>query len=502
MDAPVASAQTVAAADLGSNSFHMIVGRLDNGGQLQIVDRLREPVRLAAGLDDAKRLTSEAQQRALDCLARFGQRLAGLPQGAVRAVGTNTLRQLHDGGEFLARAEAALGHPIEIIAGREEARLVYLGVAHGLAAGDELRLVVDIGGGSTELIIGQRFEPRERESMHMGCVSVSRRFFPDGRVTEQAMESAMLACRLELQPVKSQFRAGRWDKAVGSSGTIKSIGDIVRAAGWCPEGITRQALKKLRRALIAAGHVNALDVPGLTDDRRPVLAGGVAVLSAVFKSLDVAQMLVSDLALREGLLYELLGHIRHEDDVRDRTVDALLKRYDVDRPHAERVAATADFVFGRVATAWSLDPEEHGALLRWAALLHETGLAISHSQFQKHGAYILANADLPGFSRQQQALLAALVRNHRRKLASEGFDALPESARLTARRLCVLLRLAALLHRSRSTAPKPAFGLAAENNALILRFPEGWLDDRPLTRSELEQESLFLRAGGFSLAFG
>jgi exopolyphosphatase/guanosine-5'-triphosphate,3'-diphosphate pyrophosphatase len=501
VDVPVDSTQTVAAADLGSNSFHMIVGRLDAGGQLQIVDRLRESVRLAAGLDDAKRLTPEATQRALDCLARFGQRLAGLPQAAVRAVGTNTMRQLRDGGAFLARAEAALGHAIEIIAGREEARLVYLGVAHGLAAGDELRLVVDIGGGSTELIIGQRFDPRERESMHMGCVSISQRFFSDGRVTEQAMESAMLACRLELQPVKSQFRAGRWDKAVGSSGTIKAIGDIVRGAGWCADGITRAALKKLRRALVSAGHVGALQLPGLTDDRRPVLAGGVAVLSAVFKSLDIEQLLVSDLALREGLLYELLGHIRHEEDVRDRTVDSLLRRYDVDRGHAQRVAGTAAALLSRVAGAWSLDPEECGQLLRWAALLHEIGLAISHSQFQKHGAYILANADLPGFSRQQQGLLAALVRNHRRKLANEAFEALPEPSRLAARRLCVLLRLAALLHRGRSTAPKPDFGLAAEGGAVILTFPAGWLDARPLTRSELEQESLFLRAAGISLAF-
>jgi len=493
--------QSVAAVDLGSNSFHMIVGRVDTG-QVQIVDRLREPVRLAAGLDASKRLTPQAEQRALDCLSRFGQRLRGLPRGAVRAVGTNTLRQLRDGGAFLRAASTALGHPVEVIAGREEARLVYLGVAHGLAAGDEWRLVVDIGGGSTELIIGQRFEPTDRESLHMGCVSNSQRFFGDGRITEPAMESAMLACGLELRPVKAGFRATRWDTAVGSSGTIKSIGEVVRAAGWSDEGITRSSLKKLRRALVSAGHVDRLQMTGLTEDRRPVFAGGVAVLSAVFKALGVERMLVSDLALREGLLYELLGHIRHGEDVRDRTVEALLRRYDIDRTHAGRVQGTAAALYAQAgATGWSFECSEADALLGWAAGLHEIGLAISHSQFQKHGAYILANADLPGFSQQQQAILAALVRGHRRKLPIDVFEALPETTRDCARRLCVLLRLAVLLHRGRSCAAQPGVRLSTGGSALTLAFPDGWLEHRPLTRFELEEEASYLKAGGFSLAF-
>jgi exopolyphosphatase/guanosine-5'-triphosphate,3'-diphosphate pyrophosphatase len=499
--APPTEPQTVAAVDLGSNSFHMIVGRLDNG-QVQVVDRLREPVRLASGLDEHKRLGAEAEQRALDCLSRFGQRLRDLPRGAVRAVGTNTLRQLHDGGAFLRAASTTLGHPIEVIAGREEARLVYLGVAHGLAAGDEWRLVVDIGGGSTELIIGRRFEPSDRESLHMGCVSISQRHFGDGRITEQAMDEAMLACRLELRPVKAEFRSERWDTAVGSSGTIKAIGEVVRAAGWSDEGITRASLKKLRRALVTAGHVDKLQLTGLTDDRRPVFPGGVAVLSAVFKALDIERMLVSDMALREGLLYELLGHIRHEEDVRDRTVEALLRRYDIDRGHANRVQGTAATLFGQAATTgWTFECSEAGELLGWAARLHEIGLAISHSQFQKHGAYILANADLPGFSQQQQAILAALVRGHRRKLPVDAFEALPEPTRECARRLCVLLRLAVLLHRGRSSAARCGVRLLADGNNLALSFPAGWLEHRPLTRSELAQEAAYLKSGSFSLSF-
>ena len=336
----------------------------------------------------------------------------------------------------------------------------------------------------------------------MGCVSISQRFFGDGRITEQAMESAMLACGLELRPVKAGFRSSRWDTAVGSSGTIKSIGEVIRAAGWSDEGITRSSLKKLRRSLVSAGHVDRVQMTGLTDDRRPVFPGGVAVLSAVFKALGIERMLVSDLALREGLLYELLGHIRHAEDVRDRTVESLLRRYDIDRTHAGRVQGTAAALYAQAtATGWTIECSEADALLAWAARLHEIGLPISHSQFQKHGAYILANADLPGFSQQQQAILAALVRGHRRKLPADVFEVLPETTRECARRLCVLLRLAVLLHRGRSSAAQPGVRLSTAGNALTVAFPDGWLEHRPLTRFELEEEATYLKAGGFSLSF-
>ena len=489
--------ETVAAVDLGSNSFHMIVARLDNG-QLKVIDRLRETVRLGAGLDNRKRLTPEAQQLALDCLSRFGQRLRALPQGAVRAVGTNTLRQVRDGGEFLRAAEAALGHPIEVIAGREEARLVYLGVAHGLAAGHEHRLVVDIGGGSTELILGQGMKPRQRESLFMGCVSISQKFFPQGRVTQQAMDAAVTACRLEIRPVRTAFEAENWDLAVGSSGTAKAIRNIVQAEGWSERGITRLGLKKLRKALIAAGHVDKVTLQGLNDDRRPVLAGGVAVLSAVFKALNIEQMRVSDLALREGLLYEMLGIIQHHD-TRDRTVASLTRRFWLDETQGNRVAATAIALLEQAAEPWGLDDPEHTHVLDWAARLHEIGLLISHSSFHKHGAYILANADMPGFSRQQQAILAALVRGHRRKFPVAEFDLIGNGAREEARRLCVLLRLAVLLHRGRTSGNKPLIRLRVSGDDIEAGFPAGWFDDHPLTQAELQAEADYLHAAGFHL---
>lgn len=489
--------EQIAAVDLGSNSFHMIVAQFDNG-QIKVIDKLREMVRLGSGLTPDKRLDKEVEQRALECLSRFGQRLRALPPDAVRAVGTNTMRQLHDGGEFLCEAEKALGHNIEIIAGREEARLIYLGVANGLASGEDKRLVVDIGGGSTELILGQGMTPADRESLFMGCVSISRRFFPDGSVNEESMRKAVIACRLEIRPVRHVFNNQNWADSVGSSGTIKAIRNIVQSNGWCEQGITRGALKKLRKALVSAGHVDKVQLAELSDERRPVLAGGVAVLSAVFKSLDIDIMRVSDLALREGLLYEMVG-IRQHHDSRDQTVHTLIRRYGLDTDHARRIEMTANALLSQVARDWDLTDTESAKMLGWAASLHEIGLIISHSSFHKHGAYILQNADLPGFSRPQQAVLSALVRGHRRKLPLTDFALLPQNTRIDTLRLCVLLRLAVLLHRGRSSTHKPMIYLDVDGNKIAVSFPEMWLEEHPLTNEEMATEAEYLKAADIEL---
>jgi exopolyphosphatase/guanosine-5'-triphosphate,3'-diphosphate pyrophosphatase len=491
--------ETFAAVDLGSNSFHMIVGKLDNR-QLVIVDRLRDAVRLGGGLLPDKTLSEDAWQRAIESLSRMGQRLRALPHNAVRAVGTNTMRQIRDGGAFLRAAEEALGHPIEIIGGREEARLVYLGVAHGLAAGDETRLVVDIGGGSTEVILGQGLDAQERESLFMGCVSMTRRFFDDGKISREAMEQAILAGRVELRPVRRMFHAGNWQAAVGSSGTIKAIERVAVANGWGNEGITKQALKKIRRALVGAGDIETLKLDGLSDDRRPVFAGGVAVLSAVFKALDIEHMQVSDLALREGLLYEMVGHVRHVD-VRDSTVQAVMRRFGVDRKQASRVETTARALLRQVEHNWQLDDPEHKLMLNWASRLHEIGLVVSHSSFHKHGAYLLANADLPGFTREQQAILASLVRVHRRKFTNTEFDKLPRQTAESAKRLAVLLRLSVLMHRGRSGSHKPPMRIAVDGMSIRIDFPDDWLEEHPLTRAEIAREADYLTTAGFTLQY-
>lgn len=490
---------TIAAVDLGSNSFHMIVAQRDNG-ELKIVDRLREPVRLAGGLDAKQRLTEEAQSRALACLERFGQRVRSLAPGAVRAVGTNTLRKARNGAGFIARAQAALGHPIEIISGVEEARIIYLGVANSLAGNGGRRLVVDIGGGSTELIVGEGFEPLHLESLYMGCVGMSRLYFPNGRIKKDGMRGAELAAALELQPVEESFRNLGWNAVTGASGTVRAVRDVVVAAGWSESGITPESLQMLRAAMLDSGDVASLKLKGLADDRRPVFPGGVAILIAVFEALGIERMLVADGALREGLLYDLLGRIRHED-VRERAVDAVAARFHVDTSHGRQVEHTARRLLAQVADAWALQDEGAAQMLAWAARLHEIGLVIAHSQYHKHGAYLLANSDLPGFSRRDQALLAVLVRGHRRKLRLSEFEAVPEWLRQSALRLCVLLRLAVLLHRSRSQLQLPPVTLTVTKSGLHLHFPAGWLDDHPLTRADLELEAGYLKASRFKLRF-
>lgn len=492
--------EVVAAVDLGSNSFHMIVARIDDG-HMQITDRLKEMVRLGEGLTEEKGLDPLVADRALACLERFGQRLRGFPPGRVRAVGTNTLRQLSSENDFLQRAESALGHPIEVIAGREEARLIYLGVAHDLSAGTERRLVVDIGGGSTEIIVGTGFSARLRESLYMGCVSMSRRHFADGRISARAMQKAELTGALEVRPVRELFRRAGWRTAVGSSGTIKAIASVVTAEGWSRDGISADALARLRDALVEAGGVSEIRLAGLAEERKPVFPGGVAVLRAVFETLGIEHMQVSDYALREGLIYEMMGRGQHED-VRERTVNTLCRHFQIDQDHGQRVRATALRLLRQVAAPWSLHDANQTLLLGWAARLHEIGVMVAHSQHQKHGAYLLRNADLAGFTRPEQALLAVLVLGHRRKLPLQELAALPPAVREPARRLCVILRLAVLLHRGRSPLSTPNPELSAEADRLRLSFPDDWLADHPLTQLELEQEAERLASAGIVLEFG
>ncbi|HSG88482.1 MAG TPA: exopolyphosphatase [Pseudomonadales bacterium] len=496
-DAPA----TVAAVDLGSNSFHLIVAQFA-GSRLMVVDRMKDMVRLAAGLDDDSMLVPEVSQRALECLARFGQRLAEIPPENVRVVGTNTLRRARNGGDFITRGRQALGHDIEIISGREEARLIYLGVSHSLEDNWDRRLVVDIGGGSTEVIIGRQFHPERMESLYMGCVGMSREFFGSGTITAGAMKAAELAARQELEPIEASFRDRGWDSAIGASGTILAIHDVIIAAGWSREAITADALKMLRTRIIEAGSVDKLDLPGLPKQRAAVFPGGVAILSALFKSLGVERMQVSSGALREGLLWDLLGR-RYQADVRERTINDLSSRYHVDLDHALRVQDTALDVLAGVADAWGLDAAESGPLMRWAAQLHEIGMDIAHSQYHKHGSYLLQNMDMPGFSRTEQRRLALLVRAHRRKFPSAEFTASGLDDIESLRRMALLLRCAVVLHRSRSpNSTPPIAGIQADDAGLNLIFPRHWLRNHPLTRLDLAEESDLWKGLGVALTFG
>jgi exopolyphosphatase/guanosine-5'-triphosphate,3'-diphosphate pyrophosphatase len=495
------SSDVVAAIDLGSNSFHMIVARIANG-HVQMLDRLREMVQLAAGLDGRNRLSEESQLRALDCLGRFGQRLRQIPPEQLRIVGTNTLRQARNSAEFLTRAEAVLGHNIEIISGHEEARLIYLGVAHSVADVSGQRLVVDIGGGSTELIIGEKFEPLHLTSLRMGCVSLSRACFDDGRITESRLRQAELVVRLKLEPVSVEFQDLGWQAVTGASGTIKAIQDVVVREGWSREGITLEALRRLRGALLEAGNTVAIAARWqLEPARARVFPGGFVVLHGLCEVLEATRMEVSDGALREGVIYDLLGRILHED-VRDRTIAAITSRYGLDEAQAERVSSTALAMLEQVRDSWGLTAGGYGQILDWAARTHEIGLLLAHHNYHRHGAYILENADLPGFSHDDQVLLAALARRHRRSFPADAFVHLPRELAQPAQRLCVLLRLAVVLHRGRSRQPLPPLALIAEVRRVELRFPAGWLDEHPLTRADLEAEARYLKKAGFRLEFG
>ncbi|MEE2778376.1 MAG: Ppx/GppA phosphatase family protein [Acidobacteriota bacterium] len=483
---------TVAAVDLGSNSFHMVVAR-NTAGELTMLDRNREMVRLAAGLDEAGRIGPEAAERAIDCLRRFGQQVAALPTESVRAVGTNTLRRARKDG-FLDQASEALGHPIEIISGIEEARLVYLGVARSLGVDDRRRLVVDIGGGSTELIVGERSTPLAMESLHMGCVASTLSHFSNGRVSWSAWLRAYMGALQEMEPVAARFRNLGWKEAVGSSGTIRAVRDVVREAGWSPSGITLASLHELREAIVEAGRLDEIRFPGLSEQRQPVFVGGVAIVLAIFEALGIERMDVADGALREGVLYDLLGRIHHED-TRGRTVLALMDRYHVDEAHATRVEHTALELLNQAAGSWKLDGGDAAHHVRWASLLHEIGLDIAHSHYQHHGAYIVEHADLPGFSLAEQQLVSDLVLAHRRKFPLEAFAGKPKGGL----RMAVLLRLAIVLHRSRSDAPLPEIRLRCDNNQLSLRFPPDYLAAHPLTAADLEQEAHLLEPTGLAL---
>lgn len=485
-----------AALDLGSNSFHLVIARHEPDGSWVVIDRLREMVRLADGLDERKNLSPEARDRALGCLARMGERLRPIPPRNLRIVGTSTLRQASAAGDFIADAEAALNHRIDIISGMEEARLIYLGVARGLPA-EGRHLVMDIGGGSTEFIVGEGMEPLSKAGLHMGCVGHSRRHFADGRLTREAFEAAETAARVELEPIEERFRSLTWETAVGASGTIKAVARTLQERGWTDGTITSDGLDRLRKEMIKTGKVEKLDLPAVKKERYPVLAGGLAILRAAFDSLGIDDMRLADGALREGILLDLPERVEHADS-RAASVARLAERFHADPDQAQRVASTVAELLAQAREPWSLE-DEGGWLLEWAAQLHEIGLDIAYSSCHKHAAYIVSNTDLDGFADAEQRQLATLVRAWRRKFPADEFARFGTHDGTQLARLAVLLRLAAVLHRGRHEEPLPPMVLHVDGASVEVDFPQGWLDAHPLTRADLVEEARRLDAGGFRL---
>ena len=475
----MAEQSTIAAIDLGSNSFHCQIARV-TGDQFFPLDSLREPVRLGAGLSKDKKLDDESQERALACLARFGERLRGLDPHGVRAIGTNTLRVAKNNKQFLRRARTALGFPIEVVAGREEARLIYLGVSHSLPASRDKRLVIDIGGGSTECIIGTGYKPLKLESLFMGCVSYSLRYFRDGRITKSALKEADLAARAELEPIIGSYIRGNWQHAVGSSGTIRALAEILQLCGYTDGSITLAGLDRLRTQLLRAGDMASIELPGLRPDRQPVLIGGLAILYAVLDELNIDEMTPATGAMRQGILYDMLGRF-HNHDMRDVTVTQFMQRYHVDAHQARRVGTFATTLYEKLSGSAAI--EDAPQQLGWAARLHEIGIPVAYSGYHKHSAYIISNADMPGFSREEQERLAALVLSHRRSL-KKSWEILPEQDRA----IVLALRLAVVLCRARRDTQFPPLEIKTQGERLRLAFDAAWLESNPLTATALREE--------------
>ena len=472
---------TLGAVDLGSNSFHLEIGRVVDG-QIYPLDSLKETVRLASGLTPDKNLDDLAQQRAMAALKRFSERLRGMPREAVRVVGTNALRVAKNSAPFLRRAEEVLGFPIEVIPGREEARLIYLGVVHSLPLASHNRLVVDIGGGSTEFIIGNKMRTKAMESLYMGCVSYTTRFFGDGRIDKKSLKQAELAAREQVQTIAARYEKEGWKEVVGSSGTARSIAEVLHRNGQAERGITASGLAWLREQLLAAGDLRKLAIAGLREDRVPVVAGGVAIMSGIFDELTIPHMTVAEGALRQGVLWDLLGRVHHRD-IREVTVDQFVRRYHVDLVQSQRVGGLAQTFLKSLDDKGDLAAQ--APFLEWAARLHEIGISIAQGAYHKHTAYILANADMPGFSRQEQGWLSNLVLAQRGKLAKMR-AAFADDARLAALALC--LRLAVIFYRSRRTLKLPRMALERAGRGFRLEIDAAWLADHSLIAVALEEE--------------
>ena len=474
----------LAAVDLGSNSFRLEIGRHDHG-QVRRVEYLKETVRQGSGLDEQRNLSEEAMQRGLACLARFAERLAGFGKRQVRAVATQTLREARNRDVFLARAQKVLGFPIDVISGREEARLIYQGVAHLLPQSDERRLVIDIGGRSTELILGRQFDASVTESYRVGSVAWSTRYFPEGLFTKAAFDRAEIAAQAVLDEALSAYGRDRWDVAYGSSGTIGAVGDILSASGWEGGTITREGLDWLQQVLLDARSADRVKLEGLKDDRRPVIGGGLSVLRAVFGLLGIDTMQPAQGALRHGVLYDMLDRERPDTDVRATTVQRLALKFEVDAAQAERVGRVAAQLLRQLRAGDA--PGDLARLTRkvgWAAQLLEIGNVISHSDAHKHGAYILEHADAPGFDHAELHRLSLLVLGHRGKLRKLQVDF--EDEVFVHQLLC--LRLAVILCHARRDPKLDGVRLSGGEHTATLQVPAEWEKARPQSVHLLREE--------------
>ncbi|GAB3028104.1 exopolyphosphatase [Bowmanella dokdonensis] len=488
----------VAALDIGSNSFHLVVARIV-AGSVQILHKVKQKVRLADGLDKQGNLSPEAIERGIETLQQFADSLRGFKPDTVRIVATHTLRKANNAKAFIRAARQVLPYPVEVVSGVEEARLIYQGVAHTQENAGR-RLVIDIGGGSTEFIIGTGFKPVLLRSLQMGCVNFTQRFFKAGELKAKYFSKAIMAARQELEMIDRKYRQLGWDVCIGTSGTIKTIVSLAQDLNpqLKPGTVSKAELRKLIELCCKAQHMDKLKLAALTEDRVPVFAAGLAILAGIFDSLDISLMEFSPAALREGVIYEMEERLAHHD-IRERTAESLAVRYDVDTDHANRVLRTTMNLYHQVAKEWDIAGDEAQNLLGWAALLHEVGLQINSRRVQHHSGYILQNADLPGFNQEQQELLATLVRYHRKKVRRAEFAEFTQFSPGQVCRLICVLQLGVLLNIKRQDDFLPQIVAKARENKLLLEFADDWLQNAPLVAADMQLQAGFMLSCGISL---
>lgn len=482
---PPSLAEPLAAIDLGSNSFRLEIGRLQHG-RYRRIDYLKEMVRLGGGLDAQGMLTEEAAERGLACLRRFAERLRDFDGARVRAVATQTLREARNRNAFLERGRAALGHPIEVVSGREEARLIYAGVAH-LQPSDEDRLVIDIGGRSTEMILGQGRHPGTAESFQVGCVSLSMRFFPDGAITADGFRAAQVAAGAELEEGLQPFAPRHWRRALGASGTVGAVSQILEAAGVTDGRITAAGLRWCIERCIELGHIDRLQFPGLKPERRAVLPGGLAILYTLLANFRIPELTAAKGALRQGVIVDLHDriaalHQARPGDMRDRSADELQRRFGVDRAQATRVRELALALMDQALPDADIDTRRE---LGWACDLHEMGLMVSHHDHHRHSAYLLDHVDAPGFSQSQQRRIGQMVLGQRGGLRK--LDGALESPIFAAQVLC--LRLATIACHARGGVDAGALTLALRGRDARVTVAEAWAEAHPRTLFLLHEEA-------------
>ena len=485
----------LAAVDLGSNSYRLEIGRYEHG-QIHRTEYLKETVRQGNGLDEARNLTPDAMQRGWDCLARFAERLAGFRRAQVRAVATQTLREARNRDAFLGPARQVLGFPIDVISGREEARLIYQGVAHLLPQSEERRLVVDIGGRSTELILGRQFEASVMESYRVGSVAWSMKYFGQGNFTKQAFEAAEIAAKAVLDEALNAYGAGNWDVAYGSSGTIGAVADVLGAAQWPAGAVTADGLEWLVDQLLLAKSADRVRLAGLKEDRRAVIGGGISVLRAVFDLLAIGEMRVAQGALRHGVLYDMLDREQGETDIRSTTVQRLATKFTADPAQAQRVGKVAIQLLRQLRGGDGAEFARDERKLAWAAELHEIGSRISHSDYHKHGAYILDNADAPGFAQPELHRLGLLVLGHRGKLRK--LDADFDDELFVHQLFC--LRLAVILCHARRDPDLKGMQVRSAGRQVTVTPRPDWAEAFPQSAHLLREEVVAWQKTPWTLA--